>query len=85
VPVIGLQGTALDEICNLVETGFALSTDPLSELLALITSLVDNRELVTQKGNLSRENFLKNFALDDFLGRMKQLYQKTIEEFHARK
>lgn len=85
VPVIGLQGTALDEICDLAKTGFTITEDPLNELIALITSLQSNKELVVQKANLSQENFLKNFSLDVFLGRMKQLYQKTIEEFYARK
>jgi glycosyltransferase involved in cell wall biosynthesis len=85
VPVIGLQGTALAEICDLAKTGFTICEDPLNELNALITSLQDNKELVKQKANLSRENFLKNFSLDVFLGTLKQLYQQTIEEFHARK
>ena len=85
VPVIGLEGTALDEICDLANTGFALRRKPLDELLAIITCLLDDRKILRQKSMFSRENFSENFSLDFFLRTMKELYQKTVEEFHATK
>jgi len=85
VPVIGVGGTAVDEVCDLDATGFKITGHSSFELQTILSnlSILDNELSIKSRLGVKRVN--ENFELEKFCQNMKILYLKTIEEFKIAK
>ena len=80
VPVIGLANTALDEICELDKNGFISLNEPMY-MSALLTKLLENRSLIEQKSEISREYVSSKFRINHFLDKLIDIYSETIKNY----
>lgn len=81
VPVVGVGGTAVDEVCNLNVTGFKISGNSSYELQMLLSDLPELTNELAIKSMVGVERVQEYFDLEDFCQKMKSLYLKAIEEF----
>jgi glycosyltransferase involved in cell wall biosynthesis len=85
VAVVGVGGTAVDEVCNLDLTGFKISGNSSYELQMLLSDLPKRANELAIKSQLGIERVQEYFDLEKFCQKMKVLYLKTIEEFSIAK
>jgi glycosyltransferase involved in cell wall biosynthesis len=81
VPVFGLRGTAIDEICNLEGNGFILERDSPIELAESLTKVFLQRELIEWKSKKCISWVNENYDLAIFVDQLLELYEVTYERF----
>jgi glycosyltransferase involved in cell wall biosynthesis len=81
VPVIGLKGTSIDEICNLERNGFVLERDSPIELAELLTKVFSQRELIERKSEKCISWIKQNYDLAKFVDKLLELYEDTYDRF----
>jgi glycosyltransferase involved in cell wall biosynthesis len=80
VPVIGLAGTALNEICQLEQNGYVVNNDP-NALASLINEISRDSLTIEKKSKLSTEYIQNHFRIDSFLDNLVSIYTATISRF----
>ena len=81
VPVIGVAGTAVDEVCDLNTTGFSISGKSSFELQRILSAILEDSGSLSIKSDLGIVRAGKNFDLNDFCESMKNLYINAIRDF----
>ncbi len=81
IPVIGVQETSVDEVCDLSSTGFKISGKSSSELSNILSGLINMKPQLIEKSFLGIERARKNYSLDKFCLEMKNIYMETIEGY----
>jgi glycosyltransferase involved in cell wall biosynthesis len=85
VPVIGVGGTAVDEVCDLDTTGYKITGHSSFELQCILSNLTGLADELSIKSRLGIERVNENFDLEKFCQSMKIMYSKAIEEFNIAK
>jgi glycosyltransferase involved in cell wall biosynthesis len=80
VPVVGLDGTALSEICLLSKNGYVVNNDP-NELARLLDEISQAPIAIQRKSKLSAEHIQSHFRIDNFLDKLVSMYFSTISKF----
>jgi glycosyltransferase involved in cell wall biosynthesis len=81
VPVVGLRGTAIDEICNLERNGFAIAKDSPTELAAVLDNIINKPELIESASAKSRTWVQNSHNLQTFISELASIYTKTYLRF----
>lgn len=83
-PVLAIKQTAIDEICNLQENGYALESGSPKEIVEAILKIYSNREDLMVRGLKSRAHVEDKFDIVEFTSRLAQLYRITAENFYMK-
>ena len=81
VPIVGVLGTAVEEITNLKSFGFPITGISSKELSEKIISAFIDPIGLAEKGSKGREWVEAHYALDSFAIRLRKLYDTSIENF----
>ena len=81
VPVIGLIGTAIDEICNLKENGFILEKDSPKELAESLVTVFSQRHLIELKSEKCISWVKEKYDLERFVDQLLGIYKSTHDRF----
>jgi glycosyltransferase involved in cell wall biosynthesis len=81
VPVMGLRGTAIDEICNLEENGFIVERNSPIELAEALTKVFSHQQLISSKSEKCIAWVEEKYDLAKFVGQLFEIYENTYDRF----
>lgn len=84
VPVVGLKGTAIDEVCNLEVHGYIIPENTGISLANVIETARNDQNLIASKGEIGANYVSKNFQISDFVADLRVLYLKAIKNYGAK-
>jgi glycosyltransferase involved in cell wall biosynthesis len=81
VPVLGLRGTAIDEICNLEGNGFVLERNSPIELAESLNRVFLQQQLIESKSEKCSAWVKEKYDLPRFVDQLFEIYEVTYEKF----
>jgi glycosyltransferase involved in cell wall biosynthesis len=77
-PVIGCRGQGIDEVIRHGSNGWLIGSGNLQELVAALSTLLQNMRLRRQIGEAARRTILQNFTSAHHAGQLMTLYQECL-------